>query len=90
MTCSIARTLRRWYVLHADQLRLGAAMKLAFAAILAYGTLNATVRDQTSLPVAVLLVAESSVKLMDELGHSDHVHLYTDEAAALRWAVEGR
>src|SRR5580765_3581885 len=43
--------------------------------------------DNRFVRVAVLLVAESSVKLMNELGHSDHVHLYTDEAAALRWAA---
>src|SRR5215468_7693773 len=49
--------MRRWDVRHADQLRLGAAMKLAFAAILAYGTLNATVRDGTSLAAAIPLVA---------------------------------
>lgn len=46
----------RWCVRHADELRLGAAMKLAFAAMLAYGTLNAAVRDATTLPTAVLLV----------------------------------
>lgn len=49
--------VRRWDVLHADQLRLGGAMKLAVAAILAYGTFNATLRDRASLPVAVALVA---------------------------------
>jgi hypothetical protein len=46
--------------------------------------------DGRFVRVAVLLAAESSVKLMDELGHPDHVHLYRDEASALRWAVEGR
>src|SRR6185436_9654993 len=68
--------VRRWRVLHADQLRLGAAMKLAVAAILAYGTLNATVRDQMSPPVAVVLagvtlvifVVTVRIDLADRLG----------------------
>src|SRR5262245_25793736 len=49
--------VRRWCVLHADQLRLGAAMKLAVAAVLAYGALNATLRDGASPAIAVLLAA---------------------------------
>jgi len=44
-------------VLLADQLRFGAAMKLAVAAVLAYGTLNATLRDRAPRLVAVVLIA---------------------------------
>src|SRR5882672_1851630 len=68
--------MRRWDVFHADQLRLGAAMKLAFAAILAYGTLNATVRDGSSLAVAIplwavtltIFVVMTRIDLADRLG----------------------
>src|SRR5215470_5085954 len=49
--------MRRWDVLHADRLRLGAAMKLAFAAMLAYGTLNAILRNSESPVAAAPLVA---------------------------------
>ena len=44
-------------MLLADQLRFGAAMKLAVAAVLAYGTLNATLRDRAPRLVAVVLIA---------------------------------
>src|SRR5262245_41088993 len=68
--------VRRWCVLHADQLRLGAAMKLAVAAILAYGALNATLRDGASLTTAVPLAAVTlaifvvtvRIELADRLG----------------------
>lgn len=44
-------------VLHADRLRLGGAMHVAFAAILAYGTLNAVLRESVTLAIGVALVA---------------------------------
>jgi signal transduction histidine kinase len=41
----------------ADKLRLGTGMNVACAAVLAYGTLSATVRNEPSVPITVALVA---------------------------------
>jgi signal transduction histidine kinase len=68
--------MRRWCVLHADRLRLGAAMKIAVAAILAYGSLNAILRDWASPAVAgalavvtlAIFVVTVRIDLADRLG----------------------
>jgi hypothetical protein len=46
--------------------------------------------DGRFVRVGVLVSEESSVKQMKELGVPDHVRVHTEEAAALRWAAEGR
>ena len=46
--------------------------------------------DGRFVRVGVLVAHESSVQQMKELGVPDHVRVYTDEAAAVRWAAEGR
>jgi hypothetical protein len=46
--------------------------------------------DSRFVRVGVLVSAESSVQQMKELGVPDNVRVHTEEAAALRWAAEGR
>lgn len=40
--------------------------------------------------VGVLLASEESIKALEEVGPSPNVRAYTDEASAVRWAVEGK